>query len=284
MRGLHVQARRSTLRVSREHGHGHQRVNAAHLGHQRVEDGLVAGVAHAVGAADEHSRAASAALALEYLLIHRYLLAAGDVDGVLARGLFKERLAQSAAQRIVGGERGYARAERVAVADLDEIARLAVQHEVRYAAHAGGDRGQAVRRALGYGVGEGLGDAGQRVYVYRAVELVHVVQPAAQRQGVRHAQLPGQGGEVGALSALARDYELYVGRAPSRGGDRAHQCGEVLHRVEPRRRAHDHVARRYARAHALIKGGAVGDGYLAAEVDAVIYGEGVVAPEAARDE
>ena len=113
-------------RLAREDGDGHERVDGAHLAHQGVEYGLVPGVAQAVGPAYEHARAAAGRLALEYLSVERYLLAAGGVNGVLARGLLEERLAQPRAQRGVARQPGNARGEGLVVADVDEIARLAV--------------------------------------------------------------------------------------------------------------------------------------------------------------
>ena len=224
---------------------------------------------------------AGARFALENLLVHRDLLAAGGVDGVFARGALKEGLAQRFAPLPARGQLRNARAERFEVAWLGEKARLAVRYELRYAADAGGDRGQAVRRALGYRVGEGLGYAREGVDVHGAVELVHVVQPAAEGEGVGHAELGGELREPGPLRPLAGDDEAYARPALPRLRDGAHQRGEVLHGVEPRRRAHDDVAGRDARAHALIEGRAVGSGYGAGEVDAVIDGKGVVPAEAA---
>ena len=148
MHGLHVQPGRGFHRLPGQDGEGHQRVYLPHLGHQRVQDGLVPGVAQAVGPADEHPGAAAVPLAVEYLLVQSHLFTAGDVDGVVARGAFKEGLAQPGAQLCVPGQRGEAPAQGLVVADLDEIACLAVGYEAGYAAHAGGYRGQAVRRAL----------------------------------------------------------------------------------------------------------------------------------------
>ena len=284
MYGLDIEPGAGPLGVAAEHGERHKRVDGAHLADQRVEYGLVSGVAHAVGAADEHARASAAALALEYLSVDLYLLAAGGVYGVLARGLLEKRRAERGAQDAVQRQPGYPLAERLVVPDIDEVARLAVYYELRYAPDAGGDRGQAVRRALGDGVGEGLGQAREGVDIYGAVEFVHVVEPAAERQGVGHAQLFGKSGEVRALRALSGDDEPEVRGALARLGHGAHQGGQVLDRVEPGGRADNDVAGLNPGADALIKRRAVSRGYAAAEVYSVIYGEGVVAAEAALDE
>ena len=141
-----------------------------------------------------------------------------------------------------------------------------------------------VRRALRDGVGEGLRYAAEGVDVQRAVVFVHVVQPAGERNAVLHAQLAREGLQHRALRALAGDDELQPGDGLFCQRKAAHERGEVLHRVEPRGGADDHVPGANIGAHARVERRAVGLRYAAREVEAVIDGKGGGAREAAADE
>ena len=262
---------------------GHERVNGAQLCYDGVEYGLVAGVAHAVGAAD-HNAAATVSLAVEYLLVNGPLLAAGGLYGKFPRRALVHGAAQAAAELRVSRKGGEPLGERFPVAGGEEIACLAVLNEPRDPADGGGHGGQGVCCALSDGVGEGLREGAERVYVERGVKLLHVVQPAREADGVARAELPCQGLERRTLRALARDDEPQLRVRFSCLGKAAHERGEVLDGVEPRRRADDYAVRIDLGAHALAERGTVQPLGLTREVEAVIYGEGRLPGKAAGDE
>ena len=269
--------------VSAHDGDGHEPVHGAQLGHDGVQDGLVPGVAHAVGAADDYAGAALL-FAPEDLFIDLTLLAAGGLHGKTLRGPAAHGVAQPLPERGVRGQLREPGGQGLVVSGAEEVAGLAVLYELWYPADGGSHGGQTEGGALRQRVGEGLREGTERVYVEGGVELLHIIQPAGEADGVTRAELFGQAQKVGALRTLARDDELELRVLPPGKCKASHERGQVLHGVQPCGRAYHDVARADLCADPLAEGGPVQALGLAGEVQAVVDCKGGLTREAAGDE
>ena len=286
MIGVHAAGHARLARLAREHRDGHVFVEHAHLAHDRLEDRLVARVAEAVGAADDHAvaRAGAVRLAAAEEIVNFNLPVAGGLLGKVGHAAAEKRVAHLAA--VVGVERKARErvGEALHVAGLDEKTRDLVFNDRRHAADVRRHRGEVRPRALGQRIGEALGEGGERVDVQRAVKPVEIRHPAEEEDAVLQPELLDERFELLALHALARDGQTETRAFPARLGERAQQRRNVLHRVETRRDARDHVVR----VHGIAEGGevfrAVRLRHGVAEVETVINGKEIVRLEAAVDQ
>ena len=137
MAGVDAERALGVLRAAGEHGQRHVRVDAAHLADDGLQNGVVAGVAEAVGAADEHAVAhavAEVSLHAEDAVVDLQLAQAGVLLGEVGLAAPVERLAQRVAVvRIERAAREIGR-EQPHVARLKEQTGHAVLDDDRHAA------------------------------------------------------------------------------------------------------------------------------------------------------
>ena len=228
-------------RVVRHDIDGHIPVDGLELRENGLQDRVVASVALAVGAADEHAGFFLLRLrgAAQDGLVDLDLLADRCVDGEFVRSLFVEILAQLLAHGARFGQPRHARAERLRVLRLKEQTGHAVLDDIRDAADIRRDGRAAHARALGDGVGEGLGDGRERVDVERVVEAVHIRDPARKHNRALRAGLRGKCFKHLALLALARDQQADIRVIFDGDGKAADERRHILDRVEPGRDAED---------------------------------------------
>ena len=216
-----------------------------------LQNGVVAGVAPAVGAADDHTVpgfpgpvVAADDLPVDVQLgVHRVL------DGELGGGLLEQLLAQLMAQGVVIAHGGQVAAQGFPIAGLEQIAVHVRVDEIGDAAHGGGHGGQMEPGALRQGVGEGLGQGGQGVDVQRTVKPVHAAaDPAGKRHLLFHAQLLGEILQLFPLLAVAGDDQPQPGTPGIAGGKATHQRGHILDGVQTGGDAHHHAVLVHIRA------------------------------------
>ena len=275
------------LRPAGDHGHGHVRVDAAHLADDGLQNGIVARVAEAVGPADEHAVAhtvAPVALHAENGVVDLQLAQAGGLLGEVGLAAPVERLAHLVAVVFVERVAREIGREHAHVARLDEQAGHAVLDDGRHAADVGRDGGQMRARALGQRIGKRLRQGRERIDVKRAVKAVQVVDPAEEEHAVGQPQLFCERLELFALLAVARDGEtqLRAGLFCQRHG--ADERRDVLDGVEPGGNARDDVAlvNRIPELREIRR--AVGLGHDVGKVEPVINGKEPVRLKAAVDE
>ena len=228
-------------RVVRHDIDGHIPVDGLELRENGLQDRIVAGVALAVGTADEHAGFFLLRLrgSAQDGLVDLDLLADGRVDGEFVRGFFVEILAQLLAHGARFGQPRHARAERLRVLRLKEQTGHAVLDDIRDAADIRRDGRAAHARAFGDGVGEGLGDGRERVDVERVVKTVHIRDPAREHDRTRRAGLRGKRFEHLVLLALACDQQADIRMIFDGDGKAADERRHILDRVEPRGDAED---------------------------------------------
>ena len=275
------------LRPAGEHGHGHMRVDAAHLADDSLQNGVVAGVAEAVGAADEHAVAhtvAPVALHAEDRVVDLQLAQAGGLLGKVGLAAPVERLAHLAAVIFVERVAREIGREHAHVAGFDEQAGHAVLDDGRHAADVRGDGGQMRARALWQRIGKRLRHGRERVDIERAVEAVEVVDPAEEEHAVLKVQLLCERLELFALLTVARDGEAQLRAGLFGQRHCAQERRDILHGVEPGGNARDDVALMHGIAELREIRRAVGLGHDVGKVEPVVDGKEPVRLKAAVDE
>ena len=107
-----------------ENGGRHVRIDQGHFLQNGLQNGVVAGVAPAIGTADHHAvpGGLQAAVAAENLLIDVKLRVHGLLDGELGGGLFIELFPQLAAQRVVAAKSCQMLSQGLPISGLEEAA------------------------------------------------------------------------------------------------------------------------------------------------------------------
>ena len=264
-------------------------VDGAHLPDDGLQDGVVPGVAPAIGAADEHAVPAGGEILFPGLLaqdglVDVQLAAQGALQGELALRLGVQPFPQMLAQGGVGGQGRELAGQALVVPGLEQEAGYPVLNEVGDAAHPAGHGGQTGPGSLGDGVGEGLGQGGEGVDVQGVIKGIGVLNPAAEVVHVSGEKLGGESPQLLPLPALAGDEQTEIlvgligfGKAPDQG---AH----VLHGIQTGGDAHHHAG--------FIEGEAAGaqvvlpahGGGAGGEIQTVVDGEELVRVEAPGDE
>ena len=277
------------VRVAGEHPDGQIRVDLPQLGDNGLQDGVVAGVAPAVGAAHQGPVPAAPEVFLPLLAaedgaVDGQLPLQGALQGEVGLGPLVEPLPQVLPQGGILGQGDQAAGQPLRVPRLEEQAVDAVLDEVGHAAHPAGYRGQGCPGPLGEGVGEGLGQGGEGVDVDGVVEAVGVGDPPGKAHLPLHPQLGGELFQHVHLLPVAGDEQPQLGAGLVGDGEAPHQGGDVLHRVEPGGDAHHHAVPAGLQPHGAEvrlpgQGGGAGG-----EVQAVVDGEQPVRVKAPGDE
>ena len=262
-------------------------VDGAHFGDQGLQNGLVPGVAPAVGPTDHHAVPLSllfTPLPAQDGFVDVQLAADGALNGEIPPSLVQQLLPQTAAQLRVPGQGGQMPPQGLVVPGLKQQAGDVVLNEGGHAAHGAGHGGQGEPGPFGEGVGEGLGQGGEGVDIQGVVKAVGVGQPPGKAHLVCHPQLLGQRFQHGLVLALPGDDEAQAGLFPVGGGKAPQQGAHVLHRVEPGGDARDDHAVRPVQPQAVQKRPAAQPGGAGGEVDSVVDGEHLLGVEAPADE
>ena len=154
-------------------------VDGTQLGEDGQQNGVVSGVAPAVGSADDHLIPALLLIA-ENGLVDLQLALDGGLDGEFRLGLFIQPPAHGLTQGGVPGQGQQVSGQCPVVPGGEEKAVGSVVDEIGHAAHLAAHSGQPRPGALGQRVGEGLRNGGEGVDVQGVVEGVGVaeIQPA----------------------------------------------------------------------------------------------------------
>ena len=287
MAGVDAERALGILRPAGEHGHGHVRIDAAHLADDGLQNRVVAGVAKAVGPADEHTVARAVApvsLHAKDGVVDLQLAQAGGLLGKVGLAAPVERLAHLMA--VIGIEREAREVgrEHAHVTGLDEQAGHAMLDDGRHAADIGRDGGQMRACPLGQRIGKRLRQRREGVDVERAVEAVEVVDPAEEKDAVGNAELRCECLELFALHALARNGEAQLRAGLLRQRHGADERRDVLDGVKPRGDARDHVALMDGISELRKICRAVGLGHDVGKIEPVVDGKEPVRLKAAVDQ
>ena len=275
------------LGVLGEDGHRHVRVDGAHLLQDGFQNGIVSGVAAAIGAADHHAVPArlGPGMAAEDLLIDMELGVHRVLDGELRGGLFVEPLPHAQPQDIVVAQGGQMTAELLVVTWCKEKTVHILVDEIGDATDSGSHGGQMEAGALRQGVGERLRKGGEGVDVQSGIELVHAAaDPPGKGDLALHPQLLGQGSQLLSLLTIACDDKAKSFTVLIRQGKAAYQSGHVLHGVQPGSDAYHHAVLVHIGPQGTKVCEPVPLGRSRGEIDAVINGVEPVGGEAPGDQ
>ena len=223
-------------------------------------------------------------LAAKHRVIDLQLRLTGSGGGKLRRCLLVDGISHGTAQILAGGQCSERLAQCIRIPGHEQISGLAVLDELGDTADIGTDGCQFRPGAFGNGIGESLGETGQRVDVQCTVKLGHVIHPSGEKYLIPDPQCGGQSLQRLQLCAVTGDHQFEI-RAGSAGlRNRTDQRGNVLDGIQTCGDAGNDIVFPEGTADALKIGAAVRPGNGNGKVDAVIYGEHVVGPEPPLDE